>query len=250
MKRDKDVTMFAENSNSFITHFSELRIRIVRSLCIVFCLAIGAYFFFDYIMQLLIVPATGQISQFYFLKPHEAFMVRLKVSVVSACVFAAPYLLYEAWAFVVPGLVPQEKRIVMPLTFVSMFLFALGVLFAYWIILPFGLRFLLHFSSDVFLPLITMDAYIQFVCTVLLSSGIVFLIPIVIVMLVCCNVVSARAIASKRGHVLIGIFVLAAILTPPDVVTQCLIALPLYVLFEMSLLVSRMYVKRKRGNVS
>ena len=222
---------------TIIDHLDELRNRILICLVSVFVFAIAGYVLFDTILTLLISPAKNTIAEFYFFAPQEAFLVRLKVAFFSGIIVSIPVIFYHVWMFVIPGLIKKERRVLLPMSFFAAVLAFSGILFCYFIVLPLSFDFLLSFGAETLEPMISIDTYVQFVTTLLAVFGVLFLLPIVVYLLSKFKIISTKDLASKRGYVLIVIFITAAVLTPPDIITQIAFALPMWALFELSVLI-------------
>lgn len=227
-------------------HLSELRTRILTILGSVVFLFIGTYYFSGELLILVQRPIAGQ--QLVFLSPTEAFFTRLKVALYAAIFLALPVLLHQIWMFCAPGLLTREKRYAVVFVFCSSMLFIAGALFCYFLILPYGLSFLLSFATDTITPQISIGFYISFVFKLILVFGIVFEVPLVTLMLVQAGVVTPEFLSSNRSYVIVGAFVAAAVLTPPDAITQVFLAGPLIVLYEISIWASKIIVRRKKQN--
>jgi sec-independent protein translocase protein TatC len=237
--------MYPEKKLSIIDHLDELRKRILLCLAAVTVFAVVGYIFFDPVLRILTAPAKEVITKFYFFAPQDAFIVRIKTAFFAGLIAAAPLIFYHAWRFVTPGLVEKERRLLIPMSLLATVLFLTGVLFCYYTVLPIGIKFLLGFCVNRLVPMIDIDAYLQFVTTLLLAFGILFLLPIIIYLLARFNIVSPKTLASQRGNIVIAIFIIAAIVTPStDPMSQVALALPMWALFEISLfIVKRIYKK-------
>jgi len=238
----------AENQDSFtfVEHLSELRGRLISCFLSILIFSIIAYVFKDQLMQLLILPGKGIIRKFYFFSPHEAFLVKIKLAILCGFIVSLPVLFYQSWSFIRPGLFQHEKKKLALMTVFISFLFFLGVIFCYTIVLPICIRFLMSFEEPFFLPLLSFDKYINFMTMMLLSFGLVFLLPVFIYFLSIFNIVNAGQLAVHRGYVLIFILILAAVITPPDILTQMILAAPMYILFEVSVFVIRQMEKKRQ----
>jgi sec-independent protein translocase protein TatC len=157
----------------------------------------------------------------------------------------SPFVLYQVWAFVAPGLYQKEKRYVVPFVLGGSFFFALGVLFAYFVAIPMGFKFLLGYATDFIKPLPSMKEYLSFSIKFLLAFGLVFEFPVVLVLLARIGVIDARALSQRRKYAILLIFIFAAVVTPPDLISQVLMALPLMGLYELSILLSKIFGKKK-----
>jgi sec-independent protein translocase protein TatC len=176
----------------------------------------------------------------------STFATPFKLSFFVALFVAIPYVLYQVWAFVAPGLYKHEKRFAVPLVLSSILLFYIGVTFAYFFVFPVMFEFFAATAPKGVGIKIDIGNYLDFVLTMFLAFGIAFEVPIVVVLLVLTNIITLEKLKGARGYVLIGIFVLAAILTPPDAISQCIMALPMYGLYEGGLIMARILNGMKR----
>jgi sec-independent protein translocase protein TatC len=174
------------------------------------------------------------------------FLVPLKVTLMAAFLIALPYVLYQVWAFVAPGLYQHEKRLALPVIFSSVVFFALGMAFAYFFVFPIAFGFFAGYTPAGVQMMTDIDKYLSFVLTMFLAFGITFEVPVVVVVLVRLGVVSLDKLRSIRGYVIVGAFVVGAIFTPPDVLSQVMLAVPLWLLYELGLLVARFVAVTKR----
>ncbi|MBN1883949.1 MAG: twin-arginine translocase subunit TatC [Candidatus Krumholzibacteriota bacterium] len=227
----------------FLDHLEELRSALIACLVSWVAASIVLWFLSRHILDFLL--AGLPLDSLYFHAPVEAFMTRLKLSFVLGFLAAFPYILFRVWFFVAPGLFSRERRFVVPLVVASTALFYVGVVFAYWVLIPVVLAFLLKFGTESLLPLISIGAYFGFVARLCFAFGIVFQLPIVILFLVQMGAVSARALLRQWRWAIIAIFVVGALLTPPDPVSQLLMALPLVALFLGSALLALLIERRR-----
>ena len=225
----------------FVTHLEELRRRLI--VCLVAFLAAGivAYFFSGELLEILIAPLRRfHSADLVFLKPYEAFVTHLKVAAITGFVASTPVFFTQGWRFVAPGLYHTEKKAMLPLIFVSVFLFIAGTLFAYWVVVPWGLHFLLSFQTQGLRPLLSVGPYFSFLTGMIVAFGLLFDFPVLILGLVRLGVVGSRDLAKARRLMIVCIFIAAAVLTPsPDPLSQLLLAFPLIFLFEVSLAIAR-----------
>jgi sec-independent protein translocase protein TatC len=236
-----------EPKMSFTSHLEELRSRLVKCLVAVGIGFVGSYFFKEQFFQILSRPllkAMEERGSMIFTGVPEPFFVYLKVALVAGIFFSAPIILYEIWAFVAPGLFSHEKRYVVPFVFFSSLLFLLGTFFAYYVVFPFGFRFLLRFAPINTLPMLTIREYFSFGTKLLLAFGFVFELPLFIVFLSKAGIVTPQTLSRQRKYVLLLIFAVAAFLTPPDVATQFMMAGPLIGLFEIGVILARILGKK------
>ena len=175
----------------------------------------------------------------------EAFFTFLKAALISGIMLASPIIIYQFWMFIAPGLYQKEKRMLIPVVILSTIFFIGGSLFGYFIVFPWGFKFFLGFASETIRPLPSMKEYLSFSSKLLLAFGLVFELPLVITFLARLGVVSVDFLKKNRKYALLLFFAGAAILTPPDVVTQVMMAMPLMLLYEISILGARIFGKKK-----
>jgi sec-independent protein translocase protein TatC len=187
------------------------------------------------------MPTGGSLI---FTSVAEAFFTYMKVAFISGLILASPFVLYQIWAFVAPGLYRHEKKYVIPFVLAGSFFFAIGILFAYYVALPVGFKFLLGFATDFIKPLPSMKEYLSFSIKFLLAFGLVFEFPVVLVLLARIGVVDAKTLARQRKYAILLIFIFAAVLTPPDIISQVIVALPMIGLYELSILLSKIFGKK------
>lgn len=237
-----------DREQPLMSHLLELRNRLVRaclSVVVVFlCLSPFMKTIFDFLSKPLMVAlpegakmlATGVVAPFF---------VPLKVTLFLAFLLALPYVLYQMWAFIAPGLYKREKRLVFPILFSSVMMFALGMLYCYFIVFRMVFVFIAGFSPESvnFAP--DIDAYFSFVITMFVAFGVTFEVPIVVMVLNRIGAASYEKLVKIRPYVIVGAFVLAAVVTPPDVMSQCLLAVPLVVLYQVGLWMVKFFGKKQ-----
>ena len=227
-------------ASDFLSHLEELRRRLITILIVFSAAAALCYFFSHPLLDLLTAPLRryGDV-RLYFQKPYEAFLTHLKVAALGGFVLSSPVIFAQAWLFVAPGLYEKEKKVFLPVLFISIFLFLTGVLFAYFVIIPWGLAFLLSFQTESLRPLLGIEPYFSFLNGMILAFGVFFDFPVVLVGLVRLGVVRTQTLARARRSMIVFIFIAAAVLTPsPDPLSQILLAVPMVGLFEISLWVA------------
>jgi sec-independent protein translocase protein TatC len=238
------------DQESFISHLVELRQRLVRAVAAiaVFFIALFLYPGSGYIYDLLAAPlmqALPEGSRMIATGVITPFMVPVKVTALVAFMFALPVVLYQAWAFVAPGLYEHEKKLALPLVFGSTVLFLLGVAFCYFFVFGKVFAFINEFAPKSITPAPDIEAYFGFVMTMFLAFGVTFEIPIVVLVLVKTGLVSIDKLKEARPYVIVGAFVVAAVVTPPDVLSQFMLAVPMCILYEAGLFFSRFISPRK-----
>ncbi len=231
----------------FTSHLEELRRRLIICFIAVTVGFILSYGFKEKLFQILTAPLVAIMHEgdsIIFTGLPEAFFTYLKVSFISGLLLACPVIIYQFWMFVAPGLYKKEKSLLIPIVILSTFFFLGGALFGYFIVFPFGFKFFLGFASDTIRPLPSMGEYLKFSSKLLLAFGIVFELPIVITFMAKLGLVTVDFLKKNRKYALLLFFVGAAIITPPDVVTQVLMALPLMVLYEISIIGAKIFGKK------
>ena len=229
-------------------HIEELRQRLFKSFIAVVVGFLIAWPFKKQILLFLERPLPEKLQgKLVFLSPPEAFFTALKISFFAGILISLPYVLYQLWKFIEPGLYEHEKKFILPFMFFSVLFFFLGAAFAYFVILPFGLRFLLGFMGDLLTPQITIGSYISFVIQMILAFGFVFLLPVVVWLLSKLEIINYRLLERNRKFAVLIIFIVAALLTPPDAFSQIMMALPLLALYELSIWVSK--IAGRKGKV-
>ena len=232
----------------FTGHLDELRKRLIVSFISV---AVGfaiSYGFKEKLFQILMRPLIAVMKagdKLIFTGLPEAFFTYLKVAFLSGLMLSTPIILYQFWMFVAPGLYHKEKRLMFPIVILSSIFFIGGALFGYFIVFPFGFKFFLSFATETIQPLPSMKEYLSFSAKLLIAFGLVFELPLVLTFLSRLGIVSVAFLKKNRKYALLLFFAGAAILTPPDVVTQIMMALPLMVLYEISIIGARIFGKRK-----
>ena len=244
-------------------HLSELRKRILVSLAVVF---MAFFVFFNYseeLFDLLIFPLKSEMKldftnpylhikektpiSLVFLAPAEAFWMHMKVSFFASLIFSLPVIFYQVWKFISPGLKSNEKKYVIPFLFISTALFLAGSFFCFVIILPFAMTFLLGYKTGSLTPMISVGSYVDFCMKFILAFGAIFELPLVIIFLVKFGIVSPDTLAKNRKYAILFSVVAAAVLTPtPDAFNQLLMAVPIVILYEIGILMSRIIYRKKK----
>ncbi len=220
---------------TLVEHLTELRSRLIKALLAILIFSVISYVFSDEIIDYLSRP----VGELVFLSPAEAFITHIKVSLLAGVLLALPVVIYQFWRFLLPALKKNEKKFFLILMPSSLLLFYAGVLFCFFVVLPLGLNFLLDFGGAELEAMISLDFYISFLMTLLLPFGLIFQLPLILNLMIKLSIVSVDTMTSMRKYVIVLIFLTGALLTPPDIITQSLLAGPLIVLFEGSLLIAR-----------
>lgn len=233
----------------FLDHLNELRKRLVRAAIGIFLGMLACYAFAKQMFTWLMLPlfqALPANATMIYTAPHEAFFTYIKMAFVAGFFLTSPYSFYQLWLFVKPGLYTHERKFIIPIAICSAFLFALGAVFGYFVIFPYAYQFFMGFSDVYVRPMITMSEGFSFACRLLFAFGIVFELPLVIFFLARLGVVTSKWLREKRKYAILFAFILAAILTPPDVVTQMFMAGPLIILYEVGVLIAFLFGRRDK----
>jgi len=243
MTSPKDQPLEAEiAAMPFLDHLEELRRRLIKAFLGVVVMASVAFVFADEIMQFLMLPLGD--TPLHNMQVTGTFYAYLKIGLFAGVVGALPIIFYQGWRFISPGLYRREKVMVLPLVATSTVLFLIGAGFCYLIVLPLALRFLIGFADELITNYITINSYISFAGLLLIAFGFAFQMPILAYFLGKFGLISSRFLARGRRYAIIIILVVAAIITPPDIITQVLLGVPLYLLYEISIIVVKVSGKR------
>jgi sec-independent protein translocase protein TatC len=220
----------------FTDHLDELRHRLIIS---VIGVGIGFAISYAFSQQILLLLQRPMPTRLIFIAPTEAFFVNLKVALYAGVFLSIPLILFQAWKFVAPGLYEHERRYSYPFLLISTILFLIGATFAYLVILPIALHFLIAQGGELWEPNITLSNYLAFCMRLLLAAGLIFEFPVLMYFLAKVGVVTPEFLVKNRKYAVLVAFVISAILTPPDVFSQILLAIPLFLLFEISIFVAK-----------
>jgi sec-independent protein translocase protein TatC len=239
------------DQESFISHLVELRSRLVRAVGATLAIFIALFLYpgSGYIYDILALPLMNALpegSKMIATGVITPFMVPVKVTALVGFMIALPYVLYQAWAFVAPGLYDHEKKLAAPLIVASSVLFFIGVAFCYFFVFGKVFAFIHDFAPKSITPAPDIEAYFSFVITMFLAFGITFEIPIVVIVLVRMGLVTVEKLREARPYVVVGAFVIAAVVTPPDVLSQFMLAVPMCLLYEAGVFLSRFITVRPR----
>ncbi len=232
--------------SSLISHLLELRDRLLRAMIATLVIAVPCLYFADDIFTWLSAPLLAQLPEGASLIATSVmapFMTPFKLALLAAFFFAMPVILYQIWAFVAPGLYKHERRFALPLFISSVILFYAGAAFAYLIVFPLAFKFFVGTTPEGVQMMTDMTQYMDFAVLMFFAFGLAFEIPVATVLLVRTGLVRREALTKNRGYVILGIFIIAAFLTPPDPISQTLMALPMYALFEAGIIMARLLVR-------
>ena len=228
--------------NNYILHLNELRTRVIRCSAVVLLLFLGLFLIDEVLYVFIARPLLTHLpigNSIIATEVTATFMVPMKLALISAIFLAIPYLLYQLWSFVAPALYSNEKKQILPFLISSTFLFYGGVIFAFYIICPMALSFFAKCAPPGVAVMADIKAYLDFVLTILFAGGLAFQVPIITLALIQSGIISIQQFEYFRPYVIVVAFILGMLLTPPDVVSQILLALPMWWLFEVGLLIAK-----------
>ncbi len=237
-----------DKQEGFISHLIELRDRLLKSVVAVVIVFIALFPWANDLYTLLAQPLIQKLpqgSQMIATGVVSTFFIPVKVAMMTAFLIALPFVLYQMWAFVAPGLYQHERKLGVPLLFASVMLFFVGMSFAYFLVFPVVFGFLAGATPEgvTFAP--DIGAYLDFVMTLFIAFGVTFEVPVVVILLVISNLVSVQKLREARSYVIVGAFVIGAIFTPPDVISQIMLAVPLWLLYELGIVLAAFLRKVK-----
>lgn len=225
------------------THLTELRIRLIRCIIYIFAGMIITYILKDHILDILLYPIISinpNIREhLVMISPTEGFLTFIRLSVYSSLLFVIPLILFELWLFIKPALYRKEQKTSSIFFFISLFLFYLGFFLAYILVIPYGFQFLMGFGGDTMVPMLSIREFVIFNFRVLLSFGLIFETPLILFILYLLGIIDSKKLSRFRRYIIIFIFLLSAMITPPDPITQILLAFPLILLYEISIIAIR-----------
>jgi len=233
---------------SLFGHLQDLRKRLTRSAIAMIIGFLACYAFAGQMLKLLMQPMLNALKQSHFIYtlPTEAFFTEMKVAFVAGIFASSPYIFYQIFQFVAPGLYSHERRWIVPIAFFSALCFTVGALFGYFVVFPFGFEFFASYASDILMFTPKLDEYLDFVLKLLFAFGIVFELPLFLFFLARLGIISHVGLRKKRKYAVLASFILAAALTPPDAVSQTMMAVPLCILYEVGIWLAYFFGKKKK----
>ena len=239
-----------EQSMSFIDHLEEFRWRLIKSILSIIIGGLITFFFIDNFLELLLLPLSNVDSKnpvnLQVLSVQGMFIIKWTIALVGGIIFSVPIITYQIWKFIAPGLYANEKGFVLPLVLFSFLSFSSGILFSYFILIPYCLNFFASLSGDTVLNNFSINHYFSFITWMLLGSGIVFQLPVISLLLSIIGLLTPPFMRHYRRHSIVAIFILSSFITPPDPVSMLVMALPLIILYEISIGISWL-VNRSNG---
>lgn len=237
-----------DREQPFISHLVELRTRLLRIVSGVLLVFVALSPFSNPIYSMLAGPLTRHMpaqSSMIAIDVLSPFLTPLKFTLVLAVFITIPWILYQVWAFIAPGLYQKEKRLALPVLISSTLLFYCGMAFAYFVIMPIFFAFITSTAPEGVAVMTDINRYLDFVMTIFFAFGVAFEVPVATVILVLTGIITPEAMAAKRPYIIVGAFVVGMLLTPPDVISQTLLAVPMWLLFEIGIFVSRLLLRRR-----
>jgi len=237
-----------EATEGFISHLIELRNRLLRSIIVFLVAFFGIFPFANKLYTLLAAPLLAKLpagGQMIATAVTTPFFIPMKVAMLAAFIVTLPHTLYQIWAFIAPGLYKHERRLIAPLVVASSLLFLTGMAFAYFVVFPVVFGFITSVAPQGVAVMTDIGNYLDFVMTLFMAFGVAFEVPIAVVLLVYLDMVKIQTLREIRSYVIVGAFVLGAIFTPPDVISQCMLAVPLWLLYELGIIAAGFFRARK-----
>jgi len=237
---------------SFFDHLEELRWRIIKSVAAIIVTSIACAFFSDFLVQtVLLSPLRAAHLKVQVLTPYGIMLLYMEVVLFAGLIIAMPVILYQVWKFIAPGLMPNERHYVWRIVFFTTFCFLLGVVFGYFVLVPTALAFFAGFGTQNIDLNIAADRYISFMLSLIVGAGLVFELPMISYFLTKLGILTPAFMRHYRRHAIVVILIIAAVVTPtPDIVTQSLLAAPMFVLYEISIIVSKFAQKKEPETAS
>lgn len=235
-----------EQEQTLVSHLVELRQRLMRALLIILVIFLGLFYYANDLYTLLSEPLTALLpagTSMIATDVTSPFFAPFKLTLVAAIFLAMPFILHQAWSFIAPGLYRHEKRIAIPLLCSSILLFYTGIAFAYFVVFPLIFGFFTSVGPENVAVMTDISSYLNFVLKLFFAFGVVFEIPIATLLVIWSGVTTAESLAAKRPYIVVCCFVIGMLLTPPDIISQSLLAVPMWLLFEAGVLMGR-FVKR------
>ena len=244
--RRKKIT---EKEMPFLDHLEELRWRLLKSIISVFVMMVVCFFFSDYILEALLYPGKNidPPVPLQVLKVQTVFIIKLEIALFAGIIISLPVIFYQLWQFLAPGLLQKERKLLPIVVFFSVICFLVGGAFAYFIIIPYALQFFLSLAPIDIENNIALDFYIGFLLRLIIVFGIVFELPMLSLILSKFGLLTPQFMRKYRKYAIVGAFVLGAILTPPDPTTQMLLAIPIILLYELSIFISHFFSSKREA---
>jgi len=240
-----------DQEQTLVSHLVELRQRMMRIVLIVLAVFLGLFYFANDLYEYLSAPLTALLppgTSMIATDVTSPFFAPFKLTLVTAIFAAIPFILHQVWGFIAPGLYNHEKKVAVPLLVSSIFLFYAGIAFAYFVVFPLIFGFFTSVGPENVAVMTDISSYLNFVLKLFFAFGIVFEIPIATLLLIWSGATTAESLTSKRAYVIVCCFVVGMLLTPPDVISQSLLAIPMWLLFELGILLSKVFVRKSEDD--
>lgn len=248
LKEPEQQGTIQEKRSSLLSHLLALRkVVIISAIAVIAAFFAVFYFGIDALMTWIIGPISARGIEIIYTAMSEALVTKFKVALIAAMIVASPVVIWQAWSFIKPALYPQEQKAFRVLFFLALLLFLVGVMFCYFAVYTLAVDFFLIQGDGLATPMLSIDKYVNFLFGFIVPFGIAFQLPVFLYLTTRMGWTNYKMLSSKRKYVLLGIFIVAAILTPPDVVSQVALGVPLYVLYEVSIWVSRLTKQKERA---
>ena len=250
---DEDDPLQQQGEMTFVEHLVELRDRLLRIVLAVLCFLVVLFPFANDLYAILAEPLLRHLPEgtsMIATQVASPFLTPFKLALVLSIFLAMPVVLYQIWAFVAPGLYKHERRLIFPLMVTSSVLFYLGMAFAYFVVFPLMFAFFQAVAPEGVAIMTDITAYLDFVLKIFFAFGLAFEVPVATILLVWTGFTTPSALGAKRPYIIVGAFVLGMLLTPPDIISQTLLALPMWLLFELGVIFSKIYVKKPLNEAS
>lgn len=247
-KKNNKTEKAAEAEIPFMSHLIELRDRLLRAVLVVLIIFLALFSFANELYSLLAEPLLIHLptgSSMIATEVASPFLTPFKLAMMSAIFISMPFLLYQLWAFIAPGLYKHEKSLAFPLLFSSIILFYLGMVFAYFVVFPLMFKFFTGIALEGVTMMTDITKYLDFVLKMFFAFGMAFEVPIATILVISTGMTTADKLAAKRPYIIVVAFVAGMLLTPPDVISQMLLAVPMWILFELGLIFSRLLTRKK-----
>lgn len=247
-KKKSNVNSATEQEAPFMSHLVELRDRLLRAVLVILIIFLGLFTFANELYSLLAEPLLIHLPQGSSMIATEVaspFLTPFKLAMVTAIFISMPFILYQLWAFIAPGLYKHEKSLAFPLLFSSIILFYLGMVFAYFVVFPLMFGFFTGIQLQGVTMMTDITKYLDFVLKMFFAFGMAFEVPIATILVISTGMTTAEKLAEKRPYIIVVAFIVGMLLTPPDIVSQMLLAIPMWVLFELGLIFSRMLMRKR-----
>ncbi len=239
-----------ETEQPLLTHLIEMRDRLLRAVLVILLIFVGVFYFANDLYHIVATPLMAHLPEgasMISTKPAGTFFTPMKLALVLSIFAAMPYILYQMWAFIAPGLYTYERKLIVPLLISSTLLFYAGMVFAYYVVFPLMFGFFINVAPEGVTVMTDITEYLDFVLKIFFAFGVAFEVPIATILLVWTGATTPESLAEKRPYIVVGAFVIGMMLTPPDIISQTLLALPMWVLFELGMIASRYFLRLKKA---